>query len=273
MPDLVAGPAEPGVSSPDGEGTAPLLGDTPPLTSDPVDLGTGFSPETATGAGAGTEAVKLDPLPAPGTGPGPSPGTGLGPAPAPGPAAVPGPAAGSRGAAAPPVPAAVQRLDVPVNSPHAPPPTHATPAPPPTHATPVPAEADATPVPAEADRAPLLGDAGPIALTDTVVPEAPGPGEMVTASTPMPMRRLDAVDEATLPGTAPEAEVGAGSVTRGAGPVFPLVAQRSLPLFTVPAPSAEAPVDSEPPAVVPVRWEPVGGGASVSGAGGSAGRA
>ncbi len=47
--------------------------------------------------------------------------------------------------------------------------------------------------------APLLGDAellavsGVSGVSDTPVPEAPGPGEMVTAATPMPLRRLDAV--------------------------------------------------------------------------------
>ncbi|MFF3334459.1 hypothetical protein ACFYWX_33750 [Streptomyces sp. NPDC002888] len=284
VPDLVAGPAEPEESSPDGEGTAPLLGDTPPLTTDPVDLGTGLSPETATGAGA--EAVEVGPVPAPGAGPGSGTGPGLrsgsgigpgsgpgsglgtgsgsgtgpssgsGPGPGPGPDAVSGSAAGSGGAASP-GPVAVQRLDVPGGPPPAPPST------------------GETPVVAEADPAPLLGDAGPLAVSDTVVLEAPGPGELVTASTPLPMRRLDAVDEATLPGTVPETGVGAGSGTRGGGPVFPLVAQRSLPLYTVPEPalSTETPVASEPPAAVPIQWERVGGGASVSGAGGSGGRA
>ncbi|MEU3612228.1 hypothetical protein ABZ725_07885 [Streptomyces sp. NPDC006872] len=274
--DLVAGPAEPGVSSSEGEGTAPLLGDTPPLTTDPVDLGTGLSQETATGPG--TETVQLGPVPALGTGPGPSSGPGAGfgsgsgtgpssgfgsgsssgfgagPGPGfgPGPDAVSGPAAGSGGAAAP-GPVAVQRLEVSGGSPHATPST------------------DATPLPAEGDRAPLLGDAEPLTVSDTVVPEAPGPGEMVTSSSPMPVRRLDAVDEATLP----EAGFGAGAPARGAGPVFPLVAQRSLPLFTVPesARSAQPPVASEPPAAVPVRWERVGGGASGSRASGSGGRA
>ncbi|MDX3243325.1 hypothetical protein [Streptomyces sp. ME18-1-4] len=152
-------------------------------------------------------------------------------------------------------------LDVPGGSPAAPPATAA------------------TPVPAEADPAPLLGDAGPLAVSDTVVVEAAGPGEMVTAATPMPMRPLDAVnaaDAATLPGTAPETGAGAdaGPVAQGGGPVFPLVAQRSLPLYTVPepAPSAEAPAASEPAAAVPVRWERVGGGPSAPGAGGSGGR-
>ncbi|MFI1028598.1 hypothetical protein [Streptomyces sp. NPDC020951] len=276
--DLVAGPAEPGVSSSEGEGTAPLLGDTPPLTTDPGDLGTGLSPETATGPGA--ETVQLGPVPALGTGPGPSAGTGPGfgsgpssgfgsstgsstgavpgfgtapgPGSSPGPDAVSGPAAGSGGAAAP-GPVAVQRLEVSGGSPHATPST------------------EATPLPAEADRAPLLGDAEPLTVSETVVPEAPGPGEMMTSSSPMPVRRLDAVDEATLS----EAGIGAGAPARGAGPVFPLVAQRSLPLFTVPDParSAEAPVTAEPPVAVPVRWERVGGGASGSRAGGSGGRA
>ncbi|MEV1065561.1 hypothetical protein [Streptomyces sp. NPDC050263] len=279
--DLVAGPAEPGVSSSDGEGTAPLLGDTPPLTTDPVDLGTGLSPETPTGVGA--EAVEVGPLPpalgagpglssvtgpgfgsgsgtAPGSGFSFSSGFGLGSGPGSGPGsaldAVSGPAAGSGGAAVP-GPVAVQRLDVPGGPPHALPST------------------DATSMPAEADRAPLLGDAGPLAVNDTVVLEAPGPGELVTASTPMPLRRLDAVDEATFAGGAPETGGGAGVPARGAGPVFPLVAQRSLPLYTVPesALSAEAPVASEPAAAVPVRWERVGSGTSDLRAGGSGGRA
>ncbi|MFI5794633.1 hypothetical protein [Streptomyces sp. NPDC051677] len=155
-------------------------------------------------------------------------------------------------------------LDVPGGSPPAPPST------------------GATPVRAEDDPAPLLGDAGPLAVSDTVALESTGPGEMVTAATPMPMRRLDAVnavDAATLPGAAPETQAGsgagAGPAARGGGPVFPLVAQRSLPLYTVPesALSAEAPVASEPAAAVPVRWERVGGGASVPRAGGSGGHA
>ncbi|MGW2047762.1 hypothetical protein ACWCPF_21660 [Streptomyces sp. NPDC001858] len=269
--DLVTGPAEPGVPASESEGTAPLLGDTPPLTTDPVDLGTGLSPETATGSGA--ETVHLGPVPGLGTGPGPSshsgpgssgfdtaPGPGSGPGPdassgtasASASVSVSGPAAGSGGAAAP-GPVAVQRLEVSGGSPHATPST------------------DATPLPAEGDRAPLLGDAEPLTVSDTVVPEAPGPGDMVTASSPMPMRRLDAVDEATLP----EAGFGADAPARGAGPVFPLVAQRSLPLFSVPesARSAEPPVAAEPPAAVPVRWERVGGGTSGSRTGGSGGRA
>ncbi|MEU3782313.1 hypothetical protein [Streptomyces sp900129855] len=307
VPDLGAGPAEPAVPSSDGEATAPLLGDTPPLTTDPVDLGTVLSPETVTDAGA--EPVKLGQLPAPDTGPGmdtgPGLGTGSGPgsgtgfglgsgsgsgagfglgsvpgsgvgsgagtAPGvglvPGPAPAPGPAVAS-GGAAPQGPVAVQRLDVldvPGGSPPAPP---------------VPPATAVTPVRAEADPAPLLGDAAPLAVSDTVAVEATGPGEMVTAATPMPMRRLDAVnaaDAATLPGTPPETGAGsdAGPVAQGGGPVFPLVAQRSLPLYTVPeaAPSAEAPVASEPAAAVPVRWERAGGGPSAPGAGGSGGHA
>ncbi|WP_264933508.1 hypothetical protein [Streptomyces sp. A012304] len=246
-----AGSADPGVPSSDGEGTAPLLGDAPPLTTDPVDLGTGLSPETATGSGA--DAVEVGPVSVP-SGPGTFP---LGPGA--GPDAGSGPVTGS-GGAAPLGPVAVQRLDAPGGSPD------------------TPSSTGATPVLAEAGRAPLLGDAGPLGVSDTVVREAPGPGEMVTASTPMPVRRLDAVnavDAATLPGAVPEAGAGAGSAARGTGPVSPLVAQRSLPLFTVPepGPSAEATVASEPPVAVPVRWEPVGGGASVSGAGGSGGHA
>ncbi|MER5601743.1 hypothetical protein, partial [Streptomyces sp. NPDC002265] len=243
-PDLTAGPAGPAMPSPGGEDTAPLLGDTPPLTTDPVDLGTSFSPEPATGVG--TEAMQAGP--APGPAPGPRAASG------PGADAVPGSPAASDGAT-PPGPVAVQRLDVPGGPPQASPPT------------------GATPQPVQADRAPLLGDASPLAVSDTVVPEAPGPGEMVTAATPMPMRRLDAVDEATLPGGLSGAGAGSGSAGRGAGPVFPLVAQRSLPLYSVPAPSAEAPVAAAPPAVVPVRWEPVGGSRSAPGTGGSAGSA
>ncbi|MGX1542752.1 hypothetical protein [Streptomyces adustus] len=242
VPDLMAGPAGPAVPSPGGEDTAPLLGDTPPLTTDPVDLGTGFSPETVTGAA--TEAIQIGPGLAPG------PRTGSGPAAGPAADAVPGSPAAS-GGATPPGPVAVQRLDVPGGPLQAPPTT------------------GATPPPAQADRAPLLGDAPPLAVSDTVVPEAPGPGEMVTAATPMPMRRLDAVDEVALP----EAGGFAGSAGRGAGPVFPLVAQRSLPLYSVPAPSVEAPVAAGPPAAVPVRWEPVAGPRSVPGTGASAGRA
>ncbi|MGW2823175.1 hypothetical protein ACWC24_19640 [Streptomyces sp. NPDC001443] len=246
VPDLMAGPAGPGASSPGGEDTAPLLGDTPPLTTDPVDLGTGFSPEPVTGSGTGSVQV----------GPGLAPGlrAGSGPAAGPGADAVPGSSAASGGATSA-GPVAVQRLDVPGGPPRTPPST------------------GATPPPVEVGRAPLLGDASPLALSDTVVSEAPGPGEMVTAATPMPMRRLDAVDETTLPGGPSGAGIAAGSADRGAGPVFPLVAQRSLPLYSVPAPSAEAPVAAGPPVAVPVRWEPVGGPRSVPGTGGSAGRA
>ncbi|PKT67932.1 hypothetical protein CW362_37820, partial [Streptomyces populi] len=240
VPDVVAGPAEPGASSPGDEGTAPLLGDTPPLTTDRTDLGTASPPETVTGAGA--EAVGA------GSPPGPRPDPG------PGPDAALGPFTGT-GGTAPSGPVALQRLDVPASPSRTAPP------------------ADMTPVPGEGDRAPLLGDAGPLAVSDPVVPEAPGPGEMVTASTPMPLRRLDAVDEAALPGLMSGTEDGAGAVTRGSGPVFPLVAQRSLPLYTVPPPSAGTPVAAGPPPVVPVRWEQAGGGASASGTGGSGGRA
>ncbi|MFE2581735.1 hypothetical protein [Streptomyces sp. NPDC059378] len=243
VPDLTAGPVGPQVPSPGGEETAPLLGDTPPLTTDPVDLGTGFPPEPATDVG--TEAMRSGPVP--GLAPGPRAGSG------PGEDTVPGSPVASDGAT-PPGPVAVQRLDVPGV------PSQASPS---TGAMPQSAEAGA----------PLLGDASPLTVSDTVVPEAPGPGEMVTAATPMPMRRLDAVDEATLPGGLSGTDTGAGSAGRGAGPVFPLVAQRSLPLYSVPAPSAESPVAAGPPPAVPVRWEPVGGPRSVPGTGGSAGRA
>ncbi|MEU6272066.1 hypothetical protein ABZ871_06535 [Streptomyces populi] len=241
-PDAVADPAGPAAPSPGGEGTAPLLGDTPPLTTDQADLGTALPPGTV--AGVGAEAAKAGPP----AGPRPVPGPG------PGPDAVPGPFTGT-GGTAPSGPVALQRLDVPAS------PSRTAPS------------ADVTPAPAEGGRAPLLGDAGPLAVSDPVAPEAPGPGEMVTASTPLPLRRLDAVDEAVLPGPLSGTEGGAGAVARGSGPVFPLVAQRSLPLYTVPPPSAGAPVTDGPPPVVPVRWEPAGGGASASGTGGSGGRA
>ncbi|KAB1980202.1 hypothetical protein [Streptomyces triticiradicis] len=242
VPDAVAGPAGPGAPSPGDEGTAPLLGDTPPLTTDRADLGTASPPGTVTGVGV--DAVEA------GSPAGPRPDLGPGP----GPDDVFGPFTGT-GGTAPSGPVALQRLDVTAS------PSRTAPS------------ADVTPAPAEGGRAPLLGDAGPLAVSDPVVPEAPGPGEMVTASTPMPLRRLDAVDEAALPGPVAGTEGGAGTVARGSGPVFPLVAQRSLPLYTVPSPSAGAPVADGPPAVVPVRWEPAGGGASASGTGGSGGRA
>jgi hypothetical protein len=117
-------------------------------------------------------------------------------------------------------------------------------------------------------------------VSDTAVPETPGPGEMVTATTPMPLRRLDAVDDPSLPGPSAVGPT-AGSAPLGGGPVVPLVAQRSLPLYTVPEPSssfspsfspaATTPAGVEPPAPapVPIRWESATGGASAGFGGGS----
>ncbi|QXE33803.1 hypothetical protein KQY30_05355 [Streptomyces sp. GMY02] len=137
------------------------------------------------------------------------------------------------------------------------------------------------------ETAPLLGDTETLAVSgasDTAVPEAPGPGQMVTAATPMPLRRLDAVDDSSLPLPGPRS-VGpvAGSASRGEGPVVPLVTQRSLPLYTVPEPSSSSfsssssatSVGVEPPAPapVPIRWEPAPSGSGGSGGGAYGGSA
>ncbi|MGP3966254.1 hypothetical protein [Streptomyces sp. 6N223] len=91
----------------------------------------------------------------------------------------------------------------------------------------------------EAPSRPLLGE------DPLTVPEAPTPPEPAVRHAPVPLQRLPAAtDERTGPVPAPT------------GPVVPLVAQRSVPLFSSPEqPSSSPPEPEAGPRVVPVRWE------------------
>ncbi|MGI5531990.1 hypothetical protein ACQEVX_32795 [Streptomyces syringium] len=106
-------------------------------------------------------------------------------------------------------------------------------------------EAPAAPEPAIPAR-PLLGDS-PLAVAPTGGPAAPG------AHPPVPLQRIAADGRPAGPSTGP-GRLSSGPVT----PTVPLVAQRSLPLFSGPAPLPTGPAAPTPgppaPAVVPVRW-------------------
>ncbi|WP_370423273.1 hypothetical protein AB8O64_32790 [Streptomyces sp. QH1-20] len=115
-----------------------------------------------------------------------------------------------------------------------------------------PADVPAAPEPPTPAR-PLLG-ASPLVVTPPSGPAAPG------THPPVPLQRIAADGRPTEAST--EAHTGAhtdpGPSPRTVTHTVPLVAQRSLPLFSGPGPLPTGPADPAPvppaPAVVPVRW-------------------